>query len=470
MSENKGYSPLQARLQRERKDKTLFQRAMDFGWTYAENIEERVVYPKSEALQGLINFEEHMPQEGRDATSILETLERYGSHATVASNGGRYFGFVTGASIPAATAASQMASFWDQNAAMQVMSPVVAKLEQVCEEWLKELFDLPGDTVAGLVSGTSVANLCAIAAARYRILQRQGWDVRGKGVFGAPSIRVVCGEQVHASVIKALLILGFGLDALEKVPVDGEGRMLSNKLPVLDKNTLLILQAGNVNSGSFDPFDKIIPQAREAGAWVHIDGAFGLWVKACASLSHLCRGVELADSWAVDGHKTLNTPYDCGIVLCADKDALQQAMQSNGAYLMQGDERDGMIFTPEMSRRSRAIEIWASLKSLGKQGLDEMIATMHLRTSQLADALKHTKGIKQLNFVHFNQLMLACETDELTLKTLVNLQESGTCWAGSSSWFGKKVIRISVCAWPTSQSDIEVSANAIQKALLQANK
>lgn len=466
--EKRGNS-LKERLFNERKGEEAFRQALDYGLAYQAQLATRRVFPDREELKGLHQFVEPMPDTGAGIPEILEMLDRYGAPATVASNGGRYFGFVTGAALPAATAVSQMTAFWDQNGAMEVMSPVVARLEQVTENWLKHLFALPERVVAGFVSGTSVANLCALAAARYRMLQNQGWDVSLKGLFQAPPVRVVCSEHVHASVLKALQILGFGTEMLEKIPVDNQGRMRVDKMPLLDAGTIVILQAGNVNSGAFDPFDEIIPVARQAGAWVHIDGAFGLWAAASPQLAQLCKGMAGADSWSVDGHKTLNTPYDSGIVLCADPVALQKSLQSSGAYLVQGEERDGMVYSPEMSRRSRVLELWACLKSLGKEGVAELVDTFHRQASDLSQKIASIKGLSVLNEVVFNQILVSCENDKLTLNTMRFLQEEGICWAGGSSWFGKKVIRISICAWATGEEEILITYEALERAFAKAS-
>ena len=464
MSHKNPSGTLQERLFTERADRRLFQEATDRGFDYLQTLEERPVVPTDTAIGNLAYFTGDLPEDGSAAREIIEVLDLYGAPTTVASNGGRYFGFVTGAALPAATAVSQLAAFWDQNAAMQVMSPLAAKLEQVSEHWLKQALGLPNSVVAGFVSGTSVANLCALAAARYRILHNMGWDIAANGLFGAPRIRVVCGDHVHASVQKALQILGFGTSMLERVPVDNQGRMIPGAIPPLDERTILLLQAGNVNSGAFDPFEEILPKAIPSGCWVHIDGAFGLWAAVSHRLSHLCKGMEAAHSWAVDGHKTLNTPYDSGVVLCADSEALTAAMRSSGAYLVQGTERDGMAYTPEMSRRARAIEFWASLKSLGRSGLDELVTTLHSHAVKLANELSQLPGIAILNDIHFNQILIAMPDDEATQQLMQHLQGSGECWAGGSSWFGRKVIRVSVCAWTTTSEDVDRTVAAFQKA------
>ncbi len=356
----------------QRENKELFEMAKSCAYAYMEKINDRSVFPSEKSIQQLSVFDEPLPEKTCNPNEILNLLHKYGSPATVAQTGGRYFGFVNGNSIPAALAVKWLSDIWDRNCALYLMSPIVSQLEAVCEKWLKELFELPSGTVAGLVSGTSIATLCGIAAARDEILRRQGWDIHLKGLFGAPPIRIVIGKQAHASVIKALSLLGFGKEQIERVPVDSEGRMDADKLPLLDEKTIVILQAGNVNSGSFDPFVKICNQANHAGSWIHIDGAFGLWAAVSNKKKFLTEGIEKADSWSVDAHKTLNAPYDCGIILCKNREALTMAMQASGSYIHYSEKRDGMFFTPEMSRRARAIELWATLKYLGRSGVEEI--------------------------------------------------------------------------------------------------
>jgi glutamate/tyrosine decarboxylase-like PLP-dependent enzyme len=456
---------LQEAMLAEMKDKTLFEKAQQYALHYLDEVWERNIYPTENALQNLAVFEENMPEQTGNAEQVLSLLHEYGSPATVAQLGGRYFGFVTGSSVPAGLAAKNLATFWDQNAALQVMSPVVARLETVVQKWLIELFGLPQGTVVGFVSGTSMANLCGIAAARYKLLKNQGWDVTEQGMFGAPKIRIVAGAEAHSSVLKAVSLAGLGKANIEWVPSDEQGKIIAEQIPELDEKTLLILQAGNVNSGAFDDFEKICKHARAKGAWIHIDGAFGLWAGATEKLNHLTKGFELADSWAVDGHKTLNTPYDSGIILCRDEEAFVSALHATGSYLVKGTERDGMFYAPEMSRRARVVELWATLKYLGKNGIDEMVYGLHERAKQFAAILDQTEGFEVLNDVVFNQVVVCCETDERTTQTLAKIQELRECWAGSSVWRGKKVIRISVCSWATTREDIRRSADSFKKAL-----
>lgn len=449
----------------EMREKSIFEQAQKYAFQYLDRVFDRNVFPTEAALSDLKFFEETMPAEPAEAAGVIALLNQYGAPATTTILGGRYFGFVNGSAVPAGLAAKNLATYWDQNTAMQVISPISAKLESVVENWLKELFGLPGRTVAGFVSGTSSANFCGLAAARYRLLKRMGWDINEQGLFGAPKIRVVAGNHAHSTILKAIGLLGFGKNNIEWVEVDDQGRIRPELLPVLDDKTLLILQAGNVNSGAFDAFDEICNKANQANAWVHIDGAFGLWAAAADGLMHLTKGIQKANSWAVDGHKTLNTPYDSGIVLCEDKEAIVSALHMSAGYIILSEERDGMLYTPEMSRRARVIELWATLKYLGKSGISQMVYNMHERAVQFAEALRKIDGFEVLNDVVFNQVLVRCETDELTAKTIARIQELRECWVGGSTWFGRKVIRISVCSWATTPEDIRRSAASFEQAL-----
>lgn len=440
-------------------NKMLYNDAHKYGMEYLESVFDRNVFPTTEAIEKLVELEEAFPESPSKGKAVIALLNELGSPATVAHLGGRYFGFVTGSALPAGLAAKELSSFWDQNAAMQVMSPITSKLETVVENWLKEIFDFPDRTVAGFVSGSSLATFSGLAAARYRLLQRMGWDVNEKGLFGAPQIRVVTGQHAHSTVLKAIGLLGLGKENIEWADVDEQGRIIPEAMPELDDKTLVILQAGNVNSGSFDPFEKICEKTNQVNAWVHVDGAFGLWVAAVEELKHLASGMEKANSWSVDGHKTLNTPYDSGVILCEDEEALVSALHMTGSYIVESEAKDGMFYTPEMSRRARVIELWATLKYLGRSGLDEMAVGFHERAVQFKTELeKHSFEI--LNDVVFNQVIVSCGSDELTDQTLKNIQEARECWVGGSKWFGKSVIRISVSSWATTENDVTRSVQS----------
>lgn len=437
----------------------LFGKAKDYAFEYAKGIDSREVYPTVEALDNLKVFDEPLPETKGNALKIIEQLHQYGSPATVAQTGGRYFGLVNGGALPVGLAAKWLNDFWDQNTPLYLTSPIASKLEGVTEKWLTGIFGLPQSAVAGFVSGSSMAIFCSLAAARYRIYQKLGWDVNEQGLWDAPKIRIVAGKHAHGTVIKTLALLGFGKSNIEWVDVDEQGRIIPDKIPVLDERTILILQAGNVNSGSFDDFETICKKAQSANCWVHIDGAFGLWVNACEKLKHLTKGIEWANSWSVDAHKTLNTPYDSGIVLCNDREALAAALQASGSYILYGGQRDGMLYTPEMSRRARVVELWAVLKYLGQAGISQLVLNLNERALQFDEELK-SNGFTILNKVEFNQILVACNTDEETDSVLRTIQEMRVCWCGGSVWFGRKVIRISVCSWATTSEDVRLSVQS----------
>ncbi len=437
----------------------LLEQAHRYAEDYIGSVRDRPVFPSTAAIENLAAFDGPIPEQGLDPAQMLERLHTIGGQATVAQTGGRYFGFVNGGLHPPALAARWLADSWDQNAALHVMSPVASKLEAVCESWLASLFGLPEGTAAGFVSGTSTSLTCGFAAARNTLLQRQNWDVAADGLFGAPEFKVVLGEQAHGSVFKSLAFLGLGKDRVLKVPCDEQGRMIADQVPELDERTLLILAAGNVNSGAFDPCRPLCEKAKTAGAWIHIDGAFGLWAAASPKTRHLTDGIELADSWSADAHKTLNAPYDSGIILCRDRDALASALHATGSYLQFSENRDGMMYAPEMSRRARGIDLWATLVTLGQKGVTELIDQLCDGAHQFAASLQKN-GFRILNDVVFNQVLVACDTPAETEETLRTLQASGECWCGGSIWFDEPVIRVSVCAAETTSQDIERSVAA----------
>ncbi len=454
---------LRARLFRDLQSDELFAAAHDAARRYAGGIDARPVFPDAAALERLAGFDEPLPDGPGDALAVLNQLDVLGGPATVAQAGGRYFGFVNGGALPATLAVRWLTDFWDQNTPLFVTSPIASRLETVTEGWLREIFGLPESCVAGYVSGSSLSIFCGLAAARYRLLQRRGWDVNRAGLDGAPRLRVIASREAHGTVAKAITLLGFGSDNVDWIDADDEGRIDAAAVRDLDTSTLLILQAGNVNSGAFDDFATLGAAAREAGAWVHVDGAFGLWAAAAGRLAHLTRGIELADSWSFDGHKTLNTPYDSGVILCRDRDALAGALHAAGSYIVYSEHRDGMLHTPEMSRRGRIFELWAALKYLGRDGVDELVYGLHERARQFADELG-AAGFEILNDVVFNQVLVACDDDAATDVTLAAVQASGECWVGGTRWRGRSAIRVSVCSWATTAADVSRSVAAFVAA------
>lgn len=443
---------------------SLLENAAQRAGKYLDEIKTRRVSPGKVAIRALEKFDQDLPSEGWDGEEVLKFLDEVGSPATVASAGSRYFGFVVGGSLPAALAANWLASAWDQNGVLYLTSPITATLEEISEGWLVELLGLQSGTAVGFVSGATMANFSGLAAARNALLSRAGWDVEANGLFGAPEINVVVGEEYHASMRKALGMVGLGRDRVHKVPVDDQGRMMAGEMPEVDGMTIVCLQAGNVNTGSFDPADEIIPQAKKAGAWVHVDGAFGLWAKASPEFAHLAVGIELADSISTDAHKWLNVPYDSGLVFVRDRDALARAMTTSAAYLIESGRREGFYYTPEMSRRARGIEIWAALLSLGRDGLADLVDRCCQLARQFADGLEEA-GFSVLNDVVLNQVLVSFGDAEKTNRVIKTVQEDGTMWAGGTEWQGKTAMRISISSWATSADDIEQSLAAIKRVV-----
>jgi glutamate/tyrosine decarboxylase-like PLP-dependent enzyme len=455
------------RLRKDVADGALFEKAKEHALDYMRAAGGRRVYPTENALERLAVFNEALQEGPVDPCDVLDMLHSIGSPATVAQTGGRYFGFVNGGITPAGLAAKWIADAWDQNAALYVISPVASVLESVCERWLVDLLGLPAQTAAGFVSGTSTATLCGLAAGRDELLRQAGWDAGARGLFGAPKIRVVLGAQAHSTVSKALSLLGLGRERVETVPVDAQGRLVPDALPNLDGRTLLVLQAGNVSTGSFDPFMEVCAKARLAGSWVHIDRAFGLWAAASSRYQYLTKGIELADSWSADAHKTLNAPYDNGIVFCRDREALARAMQMSGSYIMFSEKRDGMLYTPDMSRRARCIELWATLKNLGRTGVAQLVDGLCDIATLFAESLRG-EGFTICNDVCFNQVLVSCGSAEVTTATLEGVQKSGECWCGGTQWNGQPAIRISICSYMTTTEDVKKAVQAFVEARANA--
>jgi glutamate/tyrosine decarboxylase-like PLP-dependent enzyme len=427
---------------------------------YLLKIRSRSVAPSAAAVLDLTQFDEPLPDAPTDACGVLNLLDRLGSPATVANAGGRFFGFVNGGALPVSVAASWIASAWDQNVALRVMSPAAAALEDVAIRWVRDALGLPSECGGAIVTGASMANLTGLAAARHALLARSGWDVENDGLFAAPQLAVVVGEQVHASLFKALGVLGLGRKRVIRVPADEQGRMRVDCLPALDDRTIVCIQAGNVNSGAFDPAAAICRRARDAGAWVHVDGAFGLWAAASPRYRRLTDGFDLADSWATDGHKWPNVGYDCGIALVRNADAVQAAMSVSAAYFCPGELREPSNYTPEMSRRARGVELWATLRSLGRRGLAELIERTCRHARRFAERLRES-GYEILNEVVINQVLVSFGEPEVTRAVTAKLQADGVCWCGGTDWQGRPAMRISISSWATTDEDVEMSLSAM---------
>jgi glutamate/tyrosine decarboxylase-like PLP-dependent enzyme len=438
----------------------LLHEAAERAIAYLDGLAERRVSPAPEAVRRLAEFHEALPEQPTNPLTVLRRLDELGSPATMASAGPRFFGFVIGGALPVTVAANWLATAWDQNAVLFASAPGAAVLEEVALGWLVELLGLPPGTGGAFVTGATVANFTALAAARRAVLARAGWDVEADGLFGAPPVTVVVGDEAHPSLMKALGLLGLGQKRVVRVPVDGQGRLRADRLPQLAGPTIVCLQAGNVNTGAFDPFAEVCAAAHAVGAWVHVDGAFGLWARAAPERAYLAAGLEQADSWATDAHKWLNIPYDSGLAFVREAGALRAAMTLNAPYLPQGDHREPAQYVPELSRRARGVEVWAALRSLGRAGLADMIERNCRQAARFAEGLR-AAGHAVLNDVELNQVLVTFGDAALTQRMIAALQADGTCWAGGTVWQGQTAMRLSVSSWATTDVDIERSLEAI---------
>lgn len=424
---------------------------------YLRETRDRAVFPAPEAIAKLGALDSALPEHGAGATEVLEALDKHGSPATVASSGGRYFGFVTGGSLPAALAANWLASTWDQNTFSDTSSPSGAFFDELAAKWTLDVLALPENAAVAFVTGATMANFTCLAAARGAQLARLGWDVEADGLFGAPALDLVVGEEAHAVIYKAIGLLGFGRANVRVVPADDQGRMRSDALGALGESSIVCLQAGNVNTGASDPIREICDAANDAGAWTHVDGAFGLWANAAEETRDQVRGIETASSWATDGHKWLNVPYDCGIAIVRDVPALRRAMAVNAAYLPDVSGRQPIDLTPEASRRARGVDVWAALRSLGRSGVEDLVERT-CRYARLFSTLLADAGFRILNEVCLNQVLVSFGSDVRTLEVLERIQRDGTSWCGSTVWHGQTAIRISVSSWATTEDDVRQSA------------
>lgn len=429
--------------------------------SYLEGLDERRVSPSPEAVARLSVLDVDLPQQPTDPRVVLQQLDDIGSPATMAMAGPRFFGFVIGGALPATVAASWLATAWDQNTGLYNSTPGTATIEQVALRWLLDVLDLPRGVVGSFVTGTTVAHITALAAARHAVLAKVGWNVEADGLFGAPPITVITSAEAHPTLYKALGVVGLGRTRVVKVPVDSQGRMRAEAMPHIEGPTIVCVQAGNVNTGSFDPIGDICDRAHASGAFVHVDGAFGLWARASAEQAHLAAGVERADSWATDAQKWLNVPYDSGLAFVRDGDALRAAMAVTAEYLpTESAQRNPSDYTPELSRRARGVEVWAALLALGRDGVDEMVARHCRQARRFAERLS-AAGFEILNDVVLNQVLVAFGDAERTTRVIAAIQAEGTCWAGITVWQGRTAMRISVISWATTDEDVERSADAM---------
>ena len=438
--------------------------------TYLENIDQRGIAPDPDAVHALHALDEPLQEERTDPHEILRILDEICSPATLATTSGRFFGYVIGGSLPVTLAANWLAGAWDQNTGLYTATPATAHVEQVALSWLIDLFGLPPESGGAFVTGATVANLCGLATGRHVVLNRAGWDVEADGLFGAPPITVIIGEEAHPVLFKALGLLGLGRKRVILVPTDEQGRVRIDDLPKISGPTIVCLQAGNINTGAFDPFEPIIDLVHAAGGWVHVDGAFGLWAAATPSLAHLTAGVAQADSLATDAHKYLNVPYDSGLAFVRQPDALRTAMAITADYLpTESAERNPSDYTPELSRRARGVEVWAALKYLGKNGVAEMIEGTCRHARRFADELS-AAGYQIINDVVLNQVLVSFGDSRTTELIIEDIQKDGTCWMGGTKWHGHTAMRISVSSWATTDEDVDMSLEAILRAASKYSK
>jgi glutamate/tyrosine decarboxylase-like PLP-dependent enzyme len=451
-------------------DESLLDRAHEHAAAFLRSMPERHVGARASRQELLAALGVPLSPGGEEAAAVLDVLAAQGDRGALASAGPRYFGFVIGGGLPVALATDWLVSTWDQNPGIYATSPLSSVIEDVAREWLLELFDLPRQASVGFVTGCQMANFTGLAAARHGVLRRVGWNVEEEGLAGAPRVNLVTSAESHVTVDVAMRYLGFGTRALLRVETDGQGRMRADRLRRLLDNlsgpTIICAQAGNVNTGAFDPLREVAEAAKEHGAWLHIDGAFGLWARASRALRPLADGIELADSWATDAHKWLNVPYDCGVVIVRHPEDHRASMTSTAAYLVQtsGVERDAVDWVPEFSRRGRGIPVYAALRTLGRDGVEDLIERDCARARQIADLLRVEPGVAILNDVTLNQVLVRFgDDDDLTRAVVAGVQEDGTCWLGGTTWQGVAAMRISVSNWATSEDDIARSAAAIAR-------
>ncbi len=455
-------------------EEDVLKRAYDIASRYVATRAERPVWPTTTLESLRASLGGPLPDRPSDAASVLDAFARAADPGLVSTTGPRYFGFVTGGALPAAIAAEWLTTAWDQNAALYVMSPAAAVAEEVAGAWLLDLLQLPPTASVGFVTGCHMANFTALAAARHDLLRRAGWDVGADGLQTAPRLRVVVGEEVHVSVVAALRLLGIGSRQLVRVPADGQGRMLPDALAsaLTDRMpTIVCAQAGNVNTGASDPFPAIADIAHEHGAWLHVDGAFGLWAAASPRLRHQVLGVERADSWATDAHKWLNVPYDSGLVFVRHAAAHRATTSIDASYLTRSPQepREPMDWVPESSRHARGFAVYAALKSLGRQGVADLVERCCRLARRFADRLRASPPLEVLNEVVLNQVLVrvappGVDADEATRDALRRVQEERVCWLGGTRWHGMDAMRISVSNWSTTEDDVDRSVDSIVRA------
>ena len=439
----------------------LLEDAAQRGIAYRESCNDRSVAPVADSVAAVSRLVKPLPDEGIPDRDVIGLLDEVGSPATMAMAGSRFFGFVIGGSLPVTVASNWLSTAWDQNVAMYRVTPAAATMEMVAIDWLVELLGLPDGTGAGFVTGATVANFSALAAARHRVLADAGWDVEADGLVGAPPVTIVVSDEAHPTLFKSLGMLGLGRERVTRVPTDKQGRMISSQLPAIDGPAIVCTQAGNINTGAFDPIGEICDAVAVNNAWVHVDGAFGLWAAAAEQTRALTDGMEHAHSWATDAHKWLNVPYDGGIAFVRKPSDLAAAMAITADYLLTDSEhRNPSDYPPELSRRGRGIDVYTALLSLGRSGVEQLVERCCRHARRFADGLR-AAGYRVLNDVVLNQVLVSFGGAETTRRVIAAIQEEGTCWCGATVWQGHTAMRISVSSWATTDQDVEESLAAM---------
>jgi glutamate/tyrosine decarboxylase-like PLP-dependent enzyme len=453
-------------------ERKILERVLDEAAAFLDGLPDRRVAARTDVDGVAVALRRPLPDKGAEPLEVIEELIAGAEPGILAIPSGRFFGWVMGGVLPATLAADWLTSTWDQNAGLLVSSPAAAGVEWVASEWLLDLLDLPASSAVGFVTGAMMANFTCLAAARHEVLRRVGWDVERDGLQGAPEVTVIVGEERHETVDVALRFLGLGETRSIVVPADDQGRIrldsLADTLGQAGNNPLILcLQAGNVHSGAFDPFRDAVDLAHRQRAWVHVDGAFGLWATASSEYRHLVAGVEQADSWATDAHKTLNVPYDNGIAIVANAEAMYSALGAHAAYLIQDERPDPFSTVPEFSRRARGFTVWAALRSLGRRGVAEMVERFCARARRFAAGLSEMDGVRVLNDVVFTQVCASFGPDEVTREVVARLLKDGTAWMTPSTWRGQAVLRISVSNWRTTEEDVDRTLAAVRRILAE---
>jgi len=444
-------------------------RAAEIGLDYLDALPDRRVGAATDASALRAVLAEPLPEHGTDATTVVEDLAAAVEPGLVGSTGPRYFGFVIGGALPAAAAVDWLTTAWNQNAALNALSPAAAAAEQVAGEWMLELLGLPATASFGLPTGAGIGNAVGIAAGRHAVLDRLGWDVEARGLYGAPEISVLIGDEGHATLLTALQYLGLGRDRVIRIPTDEQGQMRADAareaIDGIAGPLIVAAQAGNVNTGGFDPLGELADAlAGHSNAWLHVDGAFGLWAAVSPGLRHLVAGIERADSWSTDAHKWLNVGYDCGFVAVRDPVAHQAAMSATAAYLMRSDERENWEWVMDSSRRARGFVLYAAIRALGRDGIRAMVERCCSLARRMADRLREADGVEVLNDVVLNQVLVRFGDDDRTRAVIAAVQEDGTAWMGGTVWHGSAAMRISVSNWSTTEADADRTVEAILRA------